>query len=41
VGFAVTRWYDRRGLDRIQPDVLEFVQRSAASYAATGEPKQA
>jgi YhgE/Pip-like protein len=33
VGFAVTTWYDRRGLDRIQPDVLEFVQRSAAEYA--------
>jgi YhgE/Pip-like protein len=33
-GFAVTRWYDRRGLDRLQPDVLEFVQRSAASYSA-------
>ncbi len=34
VGFAVTRWYDHKGLDRIQPDLLEFVQRSAASYAA-------
>jgi YhgE/Pip-like protein len=34
VGLAVTTWYDRRGLDRIQPDVLEFVQRSAAEYAA-------
>jgi YhgE/Pip-like protein len=34
VGFAVTKWYDRRGLERIQPDLLEFVQRSAATYAA-------
>jgi YhgE/Pip-like protein len=37
VGSAVTTWYDRRGLDRMQPDVLEFVQRSAASYAARGD----
>jgi YhgE/Pip-like protein len=34
VGTAVTRWYDRRGLDRLQPDVLEFVQRSARAYTA-------
>ena len=33
VGFAVTRWYDHRGLDRIEPSVLEFVTRSAAAYA--------
>jgi ABC-type multidrug transport system permease subunit len=32
-GFAVTWWYDHRGLDRIEPDLLEFVRRSAASYA--------
>ena len=34
VGAAVTRWYDRRGMDRLQPDMLEFVQRSARAYAA-------
>jgi YhgE/Pip-like protein len=33
-GAAVTRWYDRRGMDRLQPDVLEFVQRSARAYTA-------
>jgi hypothetical protein len=33
-GAAVTRWYDRRGMDRLQPDVLEFVQRSAHAYTA-------
>ena len=33
-GVAVTRWYDRRGLDRIEPDVLEFVRKSAATYVA-------
>jgi hypothetical protein len=31
-GAAVTRWYDRRGMDRFQPDVLEFAQRSAHAY---------
>jgi YhgE/Pip-like protein len=34
VGAAVTRWYDRRGLDRLNPDVLEFMQRSARTYIA-------
>jgi YhgE/Pip-like protein len=29
IGAAVTRWYDRRGMDRLSPDVLEVVQRSA------------
>jgi YhgE/Pip-like protein len=33
-GAAVTRWYDRRGMNRLQPDVLEFVQRSAHAYTA-------
>jgi ABC-type multidrug transport system permease subunit len=34
VGAAVTRWYDRGGMDRLQPDALEFVQRSAHAYTA-------
>jgi YhgE/Pip-like protein len=38
VGFAVTRWYDHRGLDRIEPSVLEFVRRSAVSSVAQGGP---
>ena len=33
-GAAVTRWYDRRGMDRLQPDVLEYMQRSARAYTA-------
>jgi YhgE/Pip-like protein len=32
VGTAVTKWYDRRGMDRVQPDVLAFAQRSARAY---------
>ena len=33
-GAAVTRWYDRRGMDHFQPDVLEFAQRSARAFTA-------
>jgi ABC-type uncharacterized transport system permease subunit len=33
VGIAVTTWYDRRGLYRMEPELLDFVQRSAAAYA--------
>jgi len=32
VGIAVTTWYDRRGLDRLAPEVLEFAQRSRRNY---------
>jgi YhgE/Pip-like protein len=34
VGIAITRWYDRRGLARIQPSVLDFLHRSARAYTA-------
>ncbi len=37
VGAAVVRWYDRRGMDRLNPEVLEVVQRSARAYLATKE----
>jgi YhgE/Pip-like protein len=33
VGIAVTTWYDRKGLYRMQPEVLEYVNRSATAYA--------
>lgn len=32
VGAAITIWYDRRGLDRLSPDLLEYVNRAAADY---------
>jgi YhgE/Pip-like protein len=34
VGAAVTRWYDHKGLDRLNPDVLDYAQRSARIYLA-------
>jgi len=41
VGIAVTKWYDRRGLDRVQPDLLEYMQRSAHAYTAGAQPPSA
>ena len=45
IGTAITRWYDRKGFHRIHPELLEYVQRSAAGYQpqqpgppATGGP---
>jgi YhgE/Pip-like protein len=40
VGAAVTKWYDHRGLHRMQPELLEYVQRSAQAYQprADGPP---
>ena len=32
LGTAVTTWYDRKGLYRMQPEVLDYVNRSAAAY---------
>jgi YhgE/Pip-like protein len=37
VGVIITIWYDRRGLHRVQPEVLEYVNRAIASY---GEQRQ-
>jgi YhgE/Pip-like protein len=33
LGVAVTMWYDHRGLDRMQPEVLDYMHRSAAAFA--------
>jgi hypothetical protein len=32
VGAAITIWYDRRGLSRLPPDLLEYVNRTASEY---------
>jgi hypothetical protein len=32
LGAIVTTWYDRRGLYRIQPDLAEYIRRSARAY---------
>jgi YhgE/Pip-like protein len=33
LGSAVTHWYDRRGMDRLEPELLDYVNRSATAYA--------
>ena len=37
VGLAVTSWYDGRGKDRMRPEMLAYVQESAAAYRARGD----
>jgi len=32
LGVTVTRWYDRRGMHRIEPEILDYVTRSAREY---------
>lgn len=34
VGLGFAAWYDRRGLDRISPDLLSFIERSVAQREA-------
>ena len=31
---GVTTWYDRHGLDRMSPEVMEYVHTSAQAYRA-------
>lgn len=39
VGTAVTVWYDRRGLHRLRPELVEYAQQSARAYSgARPEP---
>jgi uncharacterized phage infection (PIP) family protein YhgE len=33
IGTVVTIWYDRRGFDRIEPELLEYINRSATEFA--------
>lgn len=36
LGVVVTTWYDRKGLYRMPPELLDYVNRSAAAYADGG-----
>ena len=33
LGIGVTAWYDRRGLDRLEPELLEYVHHAAQDYS--------
>jgi carbon monoxide dehydrogenase subunit G len=37
IGAMVVRWYDRKGLQRLQPDLLAHVQRSVSAYHAQAQ----
>jgi uncharacterized phage infection (PIP) family protein YhgE len=37
VGALVVRWYDSRGLNRIDPELLAYVRRTADDYKPPGE----
>jgi YhgE/Pip-like protein len=39
LGAMVVRWYDRKGLYRLQPDLLAYVQRSVSAYHAQAQPQ--
>lgn len=39
LGAVVVRWYDRKGLNRLQPDLIAYVQRSVSAYHAQAEPE--
>jgi Protein of unknown function (DUF3533) len=38
LGATVVRWYDRKGLQRLQPDLIDYVQRSVSAYRAQARP---
>lgn len=39
LGATVVRWYDRKGLHRLQPDLIAFAQRSISAYHAQARPR--
>jgi YhgE/Pip-like protein len=39
LGATVVRWYDHKGLHRLQPDLLAHVQQSISAYRAQTQPR--
>jgi YhgE/Pip-like protein len=39
LGATVVRWYDRKGLQRLSPDLIDYVQRSIAAYRTQAQPQ--
>jgi YhgE/Pip-like protein len=39
LGATVVRWYDRKGLHRLRPDLLAYVHQSVAAYRAQTQPQ--
>jgi YhgE/Pip-like protein len=38
LGTTVVRWYDRKGLQRLTPDLIDYVQKSITAYRAQAQP---
>ncbi len=39
LGATVVRWYDRKGLHRIRPDLLAYIHRAVSDYRAQTQPQ--
>ncbi len=39
LGATVVRWYDRRGLHRLRPDLLAYIHRAVTDYRAQTQPR--
>lgn len=39
LGATVVKWYERKGLHRLQPDLIDYVQRSVSEYQAQARPQ--
>jgi len=39
LGATIVRWYDRKGLHRLRPDLLAYVQQSVSAYRAQAQPE--
>ena len=39
MGITVVRWYDRKGLHRIRPDLLAYVHGAVSAYQPTPQPQ--
>jgi ABC-type multidrug transport system permease subunit len=39
VGATVVKWYARKGLHRLRPDLLAYVQQSIGAYRAQAQPQ--
>lgn len=39
LGTTVVRWYDRKGLHRLRPDLLAYIHRAVSDYRAQTQPQ--
>ena len=39
LGATVVRWYDRKGFNRLAPDLLAYVHQAVSDYRAQTQPQ--